>query len=108
MKRLLDKFPVLLFDMGGTFVFDCDKFGVNEDFYQTYCSVAGKALSSQEVTRLNAQPYEILFIGDNTERDMEGAKNVGLATAWVTPRTNRHPSVDYVISNIQELETYVT
>ena len=49
MKRLLDKFPVLLFDMGGTFVFDCDKFGSDEDFYQTYCSLGGKALSSQEV-----------------------------------------------------------
>jgi HAD superfamily hydrolase (TIGR01549 family) len=230
MKRLLDKFPVLLFDMGGTFVFDCDKFGMNEDFYRTYCFVGGKRLSSQEVTHLirvcfdgmmrdynnpdcynnfltltegfqryagppkdelpflekvfaihefgtvskpnaellcrlarthrlglvsniwspkqlclneferagigkifshsvfssdfrwikpspflfqealremKAPTHEILFVGDNIERDMKGAKNVGLATAWVTPLTNRHPSVDYVMSNIQELETYV-
>jgi putative hydrolase of the HAD superfamily len=230
MKRLLDKFPVLLFDMGGTFVFDCDKFGSDEDFYQTYCSLGGKALSSQEVDHLiracfggmmcdynnsdcydnfptltegfqrhanppkdelpllekvfaihefgtiskrdadllcrlahthrlglvsniwspkqlclneferagvgrifnhlvfssdfrwikpspslfkealrgiNAQPHEVLFIGDNIERDMEGAKNVGLSTVWVTSRTDRPPSVDYVLSNIQELETYV-
>jgi putative hydrolase of the HAD superfamily len=230
MKRLLDKFPVLLFDMGGTFVFDCDKFGVNEDFHQTYRSIGGKGLCPQEVTHLiracfdgmmrdynnsdcydnfptlsegfqryasppknelpllekvfaihefgtvskphaeflcrlahthrlglvsniwspkqlclneferagigkvfshsvfssdfrwikpspfifqealrgmKAQTQEILFIGDNVERDMEGAKNVGLATAWVTPRTNSHPNVDYMMPNIQELETYV-
>src|SRR5258707_11890369 len=52
MRRLLDRFPVLLFDMGGTFVFDCDRFGPNENFHQTYRSVGGTRLASDRVDRI--------------------------------------------------------
>jgi HAD superfamily hydrolase (TIGR01509 family) len=49
MRRLLDQFPVLLLDMGGTFVFDCDKFGADENFHETYRSAGGTRLSSSQV-----------------------------------------------------------
>jgi putative hydrolase of the HAD superfamily len=228
MKRLLDKFQTLLFDMSGTFMFGVDRFGEDEDFYRTYCSIGGSHLDHVEVTRfiracfdgmvkdynnpacyddfpsltegfqryagapmeelpalkrvfathefgtvpercasllkrlacthrlglvsniwspkqvclaefnragiegvfrhlvfssdfrsikpapflfeealrgIQAKAEETLFIGDSLQRDMEGAKRVGLATAWITPDPQRHASVDYVLRDIEEIET---
>src|SRR5256885_1327607 len=51
MMRLLDKFPVLLLDMNGTFMFGADRFGAGADFHATYRSVGGSRLSAAEVTR---------------------------------------------------------
>ena len=229
MRRLIDKFPVLLFDMGGTFVFDCDRFGANENFHQTYRSIGGTRLSSCEVDRfirgcfkgmmrdyddsacfenfstlregfqryagapeeelplleevfaihefgtvskpivsllhrlarthrlglvsnvwspkrrclaeferagisgvfqhlvfssdfrsikpspllfqealrgMSTQADKALFIGDNLQRDIEGAKKIGMTTFWITSQPNSHPSADFVLANIEEIEVY--
>jgi putative hydrolase of the HAD superfamily len=55
---LLEKFPVLLLDMNGTFMFGGDRFGVNEDFHRTYRTVGGGALSESEVTRYIRSCFE--------------------------------------------------
>jgi putative hydrolase of the HAD superfamily len=227
--RLIDRFKALLFDMNSTFMFGEDRFGDEEDFYQTYLSTGGERLSSAEVTRfiracydgmsgdfenparyddfpslvegfrlysrapeeelpflertfalhelgsvpelsaailrrlskthrlalvaniwapkapwleefkragiedvfhhavfssdfrsikpspvlyqralqgVGVEPGEALFVGDSLRYDMEGAKRVGITTVWVTPNPMPHPSVDHVISGIQELESY--
>jgi FMN phosphatase YigB (HAD superfamily) len=227
--RLLDKFPVLLLDMNGTFMFGEDRFGTGEDFHATYRSIGGHRLSATEVTRfiracyegmsqdyenparyddfpslsegmqryacpsasemtlleevftlhevgvvpewaaamlrrlarthklalvanifaakqawveefdrvgisevfqyavfssdsrsikpspalyhealggVGAQVHDAVFVGDSLRYDMEGAKRVGLATAWITARPRPHPSVDYVLSSLQEIEAY--
>ncbi len=225
--RLLDKFPVLLLDMNGTFMFGEDRFAVGEDFHTIYRAVGGCRLSAAEVTRfiracydgmsrdyddparydnfpslieglqryarppeselpllervftlhevgvvpewaasllcrlahmhrlavvtniwapkpawleefdragisrifrstvfssdcrsikpspvlyrealcgVGAQAHETLFVGDSLRYDIEGAKRVGLSTAWITAQPQPHPSVDYVLSSLQEIE----
>jgi len=227
--RLLDKFPVLLLDMSGTFMFGEDRFGAGQDFHATYRSVGGRRLSAVEVTRfirvcydgmsrdyddpkcyddfpslteglqryarppeselpllervftlhelgvvpewaasvlcrlasthklalvanicapkqawveqfdragisgvfpytvfssdfrsikpspvlyrealrgVGAQAHEALFVGDSLRYDMEGAKRVGLSTAWITAQPQPPPTVDYVLSSLQEIEAY--
>jgi putative hydrolase of the HAD superfamily len=226
--RLLDRFPVLLLDMNGTFMFGADRFGAGEDFHATYRSIGGSRLSPAEVTRfiracydgmsreyddpecygdfpsltegfqryvrppeselpllecvftlhevgfvpawaaallcrlasshnlalvtniwapkdawlaefkrvgigdvfrhtvfssdfrcikpsprlyhealrsIDALAREALFVGDSLRYDIEGAKRVGLATVWLTRQPHPHPSVDYVLSSLQEIET---
>jgi len=67
--RLLDKFPVLLLDMNGTFMFGEDRFGADEDFHTTYRSVGGRRLSAAEVTRfIRACYYGMSRDYDNPER----------------------------------------
>lgn len=228
MMRLLDKFPVLLLDMNGTFMFGADRFGAGADFHATYRSVGGSRLSAAEVTHfiracydgmnreyddperyddfpslteglqryacpperelpllervftlhevgfvpewsaallcrlasthklalvtniwapkdawlaefkrvgigdvfhhtvfssdfrcikpsprlyhealrgVGAPAREALFVGDSLRCDLEGAKGVGLATAWITRQPQSHPSVDYVLSSIRAIET---
>lgn len=56
---------------------------------------------------VGAQPPEALFVGDSLRYDMEGAKRVGLSTAWITTQPQPHPSVDYALSGLQELEASV-
>lgn len=48
---LLDRFPCLLLDMNGTFMFDQDRFGDDEDFHATYRAVGGVRLTPAAVTR---------------------------------------------------------
>jgi FMN phosphatase YigB (HAD superfamily) len=55
---------------------------------------------------VGAQSHEALFVGDSLRYDMEGAKRVGLSTAWITAQSQPHPSVDYVLSSLQEIEAY--
>src|SRR5437868_1110797 len=57
-RRLLDRFPVLLLDMGGTFMFGHDRFGAEEDFFATYRSLGGHRLGADEVTFYIRNCYE--------------------------------------------------
>ncbi len=47
----VDSFKALLFDMNGTFMFDHDRFGPEEDFFSTYVTLGGFRLSGAEVAR---------------------------------------------------------
>jgi FMN phosphatase YigB (HAD superfamily) len=51
VREFLKSFDVLLFDMGDTFMFDCDHFSEDEDFQATYRSLGGKHLKQGELTR---------------------------------------------------------
>ena len=50
MTRFIDRFDVLLLDMGETFMFGCDRFG--EDLGSTYAALGGRRLEAREVGRL--------------------------------------------------------
>ena len=51
-KRFIDRFSVILLDMGNTFMFDCDNFGPDADYAQTYRSVGGTFLDEETITRI--------------------------------------------------------
>lgn len=50
MSAFIDRFHVILLDMGHTFLFDCDRFGQDQDYHETYRSLGGVALDSHRVT----------------------------------------------------------
>lgn len=52
---------------------------------------------------VGARPEEVLFVGDSLRHDMEGAKQLGMHTAWVTRERARHAAVDYTLSSVLEL-----
>ena len=49
MPRLIDDFRVILLDMGHTFMFECDRFGDDNDYFQTYTRLGGSRLDPTEV-----------------------------------------------------------
>lgn len=50
--RFIDRFDVILLDMGHTFMFNVDRFSDTEDFETTYRQVGGSVLSDEEVHRI--------------------------------------------------------
>lgn len=228
MKRSFKACSILLFDMGGTFMFNNDRFGPEEDFHRTYQAVGGEKLSSNRVNHLvracfdgmsrdyndperfedfptlgegfrqhtdapteeipwlkevfshhefgsvseshasllsrlaqsrrlglvsniwsaksrclsefaragiattfshlvfssdfrsikpspflfkealrglSARPDEAAFIGDDLRRDIEPAKRLGMMTVWTSAKAQSHPAADFVLADIQGLET---
>lgn len=65
------------------------------------------------IGKLRLKPEEIMMVGDNPERDIAGAKRVGMVTVWakygsygsLSEPDKRDPmqKADYAISDIQEL-----
>jgi HAD superfamily hydrolase (TIGR01549 family) len=55
--RFIDRFEVLLLDMGNTFMFGCDDFGADADFHATYRRLGGSRLDPDEV----ASPIRSVF-----------------------------------------------
>ncbi|MGB9589973.1 MAG: HAD family hydrolase [candidate division WOR-3 bacterium] len=55
--------------------------------------------------RLRAQPHEAIMVGDWVERDMEGARRVGMRTAFAKYGSNQEPpyGVDYILEKISDL-----
>lgn len=51
-KRFIDQYDAILLDLNGTFMFGHDRFGPQEDYYQTYVNLGGKSLGVDEVTFL--------------------------------------------------------
>lgn len=69
VKTFLKKFPVLLFDMGDTFMFDCDRFSDDEDYQTTYRSLGGNYLTQNDLAKGITQIYNtFLSIGRDPGR----------------------------------------
>jgi putative hydrolase of the HAD superfamily len=48
--NILAGYSVLLLDINGTFMFNQDRFGPDQDFYATYRAVGGTKLSAQKIS----------------------------------------------------------
>ena len=57
-QRYIDQFDVLLLDMGLTFMFDCDRFGTEDDLAGTYKRMGGRKLDDQDVNRILSAAFE--------------------------------------------------
>jgi len=63
------------------------------------------------LARLNLDPEEVLFVGDNLNADVVGAQSVGMPTAWLNREGKDLPSdviPDYEIKTATELLTLPT
>ena len=60
-SRFIDKFDVILLDMGQTFMFDVDRFSDKENFGATYRQLGGQALGDAEVRRIILSVFERLL-----------------------------------------------
>lgn len=50
--RFLDRFSVVLLDLHGTFMVGHDRFGPEEDYYETYLAAGGRSLDRESVFRV--------------------------------------------------------
>jgi FMN phosphatase YigB (HAD superfamily) len=84
--------------------------GISEVFQYTVFSADFRSIKPSPVLYrealrgVKARAHEALFVGDSLRYDIEGAKRVGLSTAWITAQPRPHPSVDYILSSLQEIE----
>lgn len=60
-RRFIDRFDVLLLDMGLTFMFDADHFSDSEDYGATYRQMGGNALTDGAVYRMISALFEKLL-----------------------------------------------
>jgi FMN phosphatase YigB (HAD superfamily) len=49
---LLDNYTAVLLDVNGTFMFGCDRFGPDENYYATYLALGGRQLDRDTVTEV--------------------------------------------------------
>ena len=56
--RFIDRFDVILLDMGNTFMFNMDHFSETEDYGATYRQIGGSALSNEELRRIISALYD--------------------------------------------------
>ena len=61
MHRLLDQYRVVLLDMHGTFMFDIDRFGPEQDYAATYRRLGGTQLDDRAVNQLLTDWFAILL-----------------------------------------------
>jgi putative hydrolase of the HAD superfamily len=61
------------------------------DFFQGIVSMFGLTL------------YEVAMIGNDYEKDITGAKNIGLNTIFITNEKGDFPYADYIISSFEKL-----
>ena len=56
--RFIDRFDVILLDMGRTFIFNVDRFSDDDDFGATYRQVGGSTLSNGKVHRIISTAFD--------------------------------------------------
>ena len=59
--RFIDRFDVLLLDMGNTFMFDVDRFDSEDDLYTTYLNFGGSAVGGSELHQILSDVFQGLI-----------------------------------------------
>lgn len=78
--------------------------------FQLFLKEANSLAKTRGKSRI--KPEEVLFVGDNPERDIKGAKNAGFKTAlavygWVLEKDSKEKP-DFYIQNVQKLQALLT
>jgi FMN phosphatase YigB (HAD superfamily) len=87
-----------------------ERTGVSDVFRHLAFSSDGRSvkpsatLFREALVAVEAEPEQVLFVGDSLRCDMEGAKRVGMHTAYVSTRFVRHDAIDYTLESVLELE----
>jgi putative hydrolase of the HAD superfamily len=89
-----------------------DRAGISDVFACKVFSSDGRSIKPSEVLFRRAlesfpEDSRILFVGDSLRRDVEPAKALGLATAWINPRGGDSPCADYVLPSLLAIEDWV-
>lgn len=83
--RFIDQFEVLLLDMGGTFMFDVDRFNAGDGLYTTYLKFGGGRLGSGAVYRILSDVFRELVADGRVPGNYEQIRPV-------SNYLERHPS----------------
>ncbi len=63
------------------------------------------------INKLEIQPQDALFVGDNFDADVVGSKAMGMDAVWINrknrPENGLNPTPDYIINNLTELENII-
>ena len=67
-----------------------------------------RAIFEQALSLIDADPTTTIFVGDNPEADILGAKGLGMRTAWMHlsrqwPHAGQEP--DFALDNVWELRS---
>lgn len=60
-----------------------------------------------KIKRSNLKPNEAIVVGDSLEKDIQGAKNANIKSAWYNPKQKVNDTAivpDYEIKNLLELK----
>jgi putative hydrolase of the HAD superfamily/5'-nucleotidase len=87
------------FDRAGiSDVFECKIFSSDSRSIKPSPTLFRRALES---FRADAR---VLFIGDSLDRDIKPAKELGMATAWISPNPGEPSGADYMLTSLLQLE----
>jgi len=88
-----------------------ERAGISDVFSHVVFSSDGRSVKPssklflEALLGVHAAPEDVLFVGDSVRCDMDGAKSLGMGTAWVSSLSESYSSVDYRLSSVFELES---
>ena len=59
------------------------------------------------LSKLSSKPEEAIFVGDDYEADIVGAKNVGMKTVFLSKESNNYQKADIIIESLEELPSAI-
>lgn len=74
------------------------------------CRKPRAGIFREALKRVGGSPGEVLFVGDDPYLDIEGARNAGLATCWISEGASYPPELrppDFVLSSVHGLRGVV-
>ena len=98
LRKFIDQFDVLLLDMGETFMFNVDRFGVDDGLFKTYSEFGGKHLSEEDVYQILRSVFDTLIADGRIPENYDKMPSV-------SSYLKRHPSAKALpLSEIDILE----
>ena len=75
-KRFIDRYDVILLDMGNTFMFEVDRFGPNDNLGHTYSQFGGKLLTDIQVYQTLSTIFKQMVAAGEIEANYEKIASV--------------------------------
>ncbi len=70
-KRFIDRYQAILLDVCSTLMFDHDRFGPGEDYFNTYTQLGGVKLSPTELSAIIQHMFEDIVATENVEANFD-------------------------------------